>query len=89
MEESGIDSWVRDSAGGHQGADRQALAASRVVQSPYAHESDPVERFFRELHRTIEGTWLADPARVRSQFGWGWSRDALETLSVNTKVIQS
>ena len=55
----------------------------------YAHESDPVERFFRELHRTIEGTWLADPARVRSQFGWGWSRDVLETLSVNTKVIQS
>ena len=33
----------------------QAVDAPRVVQPPYAPEPDPVERFFRELCRAIEG----------------------------------
>ena len=63
--ESDIDGWVWDGAGGHKGADRQAIAAPRVVQPPYAPEPDPVERFFRELRRAIEGR--VDPALQAKQ----------------------
>ena len=57
----------------------QAVDVLRVVQPPYAPELNPVERFFRELLRAVEGrvyptlqAWLADPARVRQLCGWGW-----------------
>ena len=33
----------------------QAVDAPWVVQPPYAPELNPVERFFRELRRAIEG----------------------------------
>ena len=33
----------------------QAVDAPQVVQPPYAPELNPVERFFRELRRAIEG----------------------------------
>ena len=52
-EEPGIDGWVWDGAGGHKGADMQALAAPRVVQPSYAPELNPVERFFQELRRAL------------------------------------
>ena len=48
-EEPGIDGWVWDGAGGHKGAEMQAVAAPQVVQPPYAPELNPVERFFQEL----------------------------------------
>ena len=54
-EEPALDGWVWDGAGGHQGEEMQAVAAPRVVQPPYAPELNPVERFFRELRRAIEG----------------------------------
>ena len=50
-----IDGWGWDGAGGHKGQEVQALAAPRVVQPPYAPELNPVERFFRELRRALEG----------------------------------
>ena len=53
--EPGIDGWVRDGAGGHKGEEMQAVDAPQVVQPPYAPELNPVERFFRELRRAIEG----------------------------------
>ena len=53
--EPAIDGWVWDGAGGHKGQEVQALAAPRVVQPPYAPELNPVERFFRELRRALEG----------------------------------
>ena len=40
--------WAKES-------DMQALAAPRVVPPPYAPERNPMERFFRELHRALEG----------------------------------
>ena len=54
-EEPAIDGWVWDGAGGHTGAEMQAVDAPQVVPPPYAPEPDPVERFFRELRRAIEG----------------------------------
>ena len=45
-EEPGIDGWVWDGAGGHKGADMQAIQAPQVVQPSYAPELNPVERFF-------------------------------------------
>ena len=33
----------------------QALDAPQVVQPPYAPELNPVERFFQELRRALEG----------------------------------
>jgi len=54
-EEPAIDGWVWDGARGHTGTDMQAVDAPRVVQPPYAPELNPVERFFRELRRAIEG----------------------------------
>ena len=53
-QEPDIDGWVWEGAGGHKGADMQAIAAPWVVQPSYAPEPDPVERFFRELRRAIE-----------------------------------
>ncbi len=54
-EDPGIDGWVRDGAGGHKGADMQAIEAPppQVVQPPYAPELNPVERFFQELRRAL------------------------------------
>ena len=52
-EEPGIDGWVWDGAGGHKGADMQAIEALQVVQPSYAPEPDPVERFFQELRRAL------------------------------------
>ena len=54
-EDPDIDGWVWDGAGGHKGEDMQAVDAPQVVQPPYAPELNPVERFFRELRRAIEG----------------------------------
>ena len=58
--EPDIDGWVWDGAGGHKGADMQAIQALRVVQPPYAPEPDPVECFFRELRRALEGRVYPD-----------------------------
>ena len=54
-QEPAIDGWVWDGAGGHRSEDMQAVDAPRVVQPPYAPELNPVERFFRELRRALEG----------------------------------
>ncbi|MYA03723.1 MAG: hypothetical protein F4Y37_03815 [Caldilineaceae bacterium SB0664_bin_22] len=54
-EEPAIDGWVWDGAGGHRSTDMQAVDAPRVVQPPYAPELNPVERFFRERRRALEG----------------------------------
>ena len=40
---------------GPAAADMQAIEVHRVVQPPYAPERNPVECFFRELRRAIEG----------------------------------
>ena len=61
-EEPAIDGWVWDGAGGHTGKAMQALDAPRVVQPPYAPELNPVERFFRESRRAVEGRRLSGPA---------------------------
>ena len=53
--EPAIDGWVWDGAGGHTGAEMQAVDAPRGVQPPYAPEPDPVERFFQALRRAVEG----------------------------------
>ncbi len=58
--EPGLDGWVWDGAGGHTGADMQAVEVPQVVQPPYAPELNPVERFFRELRRAIEGRVYPD-----------------------------
>ena len=55
-----LDGWVWDGAGGHKGEDMQAVAAPQVVQPPYAPELNPVERFFRELRRALEGRVYPD-----------------------------
>ena len=47
-------------ARGHTGTDMQAVDAPRVVQPPYAPELNPVERFFRELRRAVEGRVYPD-----------------------------
>ena len=60
-EEPGIDGWVWDGAGGHKGADMQAIAAPQVVQPSYAPELNPVERFFQELRRALGGPGVSDP----------------------------
>ena len=36
------------------------MAAPRVVQPPYAPERNPVERFFQELRRALEGRVCPD-----------------------------
>ena len=54
-DEPEIDGWVWDGAGGHTGKAMQAVDAPQVVQPPYAPELNPVERFFRELRRAVEG----------------------------------
>ena len=54
-DEPAIDGWVWDGAGGHTGKAMQALDAPRGVQPPHAPELNPVERFFRELRRAVEG----------------------------------
>ena len=59
-EDPAIDGWVWDGAGGHKGEDMQAVDAPQVVQPPYAPELNPVERFFRELRRAIEGRVYPD-----------------------------
>ena len=51
----GIDGWVWDGAGGRTGAEMQAVDAPQVIQPPYAPELNPIERFCRELRRSIEG----------------------------------
>ncbi len=38
----------------------QAVDAPQVVQPPYAPELNPVERFFRELRRALEGRVYPD-----------------------------
>ncbi len=38
----------------------QAVEVPQVVQPPYAPELNPVERFFRELRRAIEGRVYPD-----------------------------
>ena len=38
----------------------QAVDAPQVVQPPHAPELNPVERFFRELRRAIEGKVYPD-----------------------------
>ena len=53
--EPAIDGRVWDGVGGHRGQAMQAVDAPRVVQPPHAPEPDPVERFFRELRRAVEG----------------------------------
>ena len=53
--ERDIDGWVWEGGRGHKGKDVQAVDAPQVVQPPYAPELNPVERFFRDLHRAIEG----------------------------------
>ena len=58
--EPDIDGWVWDGARGHTGEDMQAVDAPQVVQPPYAPELNPVERFFRELRRAIEGRVYPD-----------------------------
>ena len=50
-----VDGLVWDGAGGHKGQDMQAVDLPQVVQPPYAPELNPVERFFEELRRAIEG----------------------------------
>ncbi|MCY3660473.1 MAG: transposase [Caldilineaceae bacterium] len=59
-EDPNIDGWVWDGAGGHRGEDMQAVDAPQVVQPPYAPELNPVERFFRELRRALEGRVYPD-----------------------------
>ena len=59
-EEPDIDGWVWDGAGDHKSQAMQAVAAPRVVQPSYAPELNPVERFFRELRRALEGRIYAD-----------------------------
>ena len=59
-QEADIDGWVWDGARGHTGTDMQAVDAPQVVQPPYAPELNPVERFFRELRRAIEGRVYPD-----------------------------
>ena len=54
-EDSALSGWVWDGAGGHKGEDLQAVDAPQVVQPAYAPELNPVEHFFRELRRAIEG----------------------------------
>ena len=61
-QESGIDGWVWDGAGGHKDKAVQALDVPQVVQPPYAPELNPVERFFQELRRALEGRVHSDPA---------------------------
>ena len=58
VEDPDIDGWVWD--GGHKGEDMQAVDAPQVVQPPYAPELNPVERFFREQRRAIEGRVYPD-----------------------------
>ena len=58
--EPAIDGWVWDGASGHKGKEMQAVDAPRVVQPPYAPELNPVERFFRELRRAVEGRVYPD-----------------------------
>ena len=72
----------------------------QVVQPPL----NPVEHFFRELRRAIEGkvyptkqdaleevlnAWQADPARIRRLCGWDWIREALKDLPDEAEVIQA
>ena len=59
-EDRAIDGWVRDGDGGHKGEAMQAVDAPQVVQPPHAPELNPVERFFRELRRAIEGKVYPD-----------------------------
>ena len=59
--EPAIDGWVWDGAGGHKGKAMQAVDAPQVVQPPYAPEPDPVERFFQELRRALEGRVHSGP----------------------------
>ena len=58
---------------GRSSQEMQAVAAPRVVQPPYAPELNPVEPFFRELRRVLEGrvypTLRAKPERVRQLCG--------------------
>ena len=86
-----------------KGEDMQAVDAPQVVQQPYVPELNPVECFFWELRRAIEGrvypalqalelvlnAWQADPAQVKRLCGWDWIRDALEDLPDEAEVIQS
>lgn len=55
-----INGRVRAGSGGHTVEELQAVDAPRVVQPPYAPEPNPVERFFRELRRAIEGRVYPD-----------------------------
>ncbi|MXZ41987.1 MAG: hypothetical protein F4Z18_09460 [Caldilineaceae bacterium SB0666_bin_21] len=67
------------------------MALHKVVQPPYVPELNPVERFFRKLHRALEGrvypalepilnVWQADPEWVKQLCGWRWIRDTLGAL---------
>ena len=55
-----VDGLVGDGAGGHQGQAMQAVDLPRIVQPPYAPALNPVERFFAELRRAIEGRLYPD-----------------------------
>ncbi len=50
-----VDGRVWDGAAGHKGHARQEVDLPQVVQPPYAPALNPVERFFAELRRAIEG----------------------------------
>ncbi len=43
----------------------------------------------KEALEPILRAWQADPARVRQLCGWGWIRDTLTALAVDTQVIQT
>ncbi len=56
-----VDGWVWDGAVGYPGAEMQVWDRTRVVLPPCASELNPVERFFQELRRVLEGhlyAWL-------------------------------
>ncbi len=63
----------------------QAVDAPQVVQPAYAPELNPVERFFRELRRAVEGRVYPD--RVRQLCGWTWIREALTALPIADEVF--
>ncbi len=44
-----------------KGEAMQAIAAPQVVQPHYAPEPNPVERFFQELRRALEGRVYLPP----------------------------
>ena len=68
-EEPGIDGWAWDRAGGHKGADMQAIGASQVVQPSYVPELNPVECFFQELRRALGDRVYPTPEAKKEVLG--------------------